>query len=61
MFVFYLCRWQSGRLRYQRSAVRIQSIVVFYNKNIYCQLLKRQKIKRGKKWPNLNKDIDLQM
>ena len=28
--------WQSGRFRYQRSAVRIQSLARFYYEHIYC-------------------------
>ena len=45
--------WQSGRFRYQRSVVRIQSTARFYNENIFCKLLKRQKQeKSGQEWPN---------
>ena len=39
--------WQSGRFRYQRSAVRIQTSANFYRTLIYCQLycIEKTKIK----------------
>ena len=43
--------WQSGRFRYMRSGVRIESSVKFNNKHIYCSSLtvKRQNLrKRGR-------------
>ena len=48
--------WQSGRFRYLRSMVRIQTSAKFYIEHIYCKLLKRQnKAKRGRKWLILKK------
>ena len=35
--------WQSGHVRYQRSALRIQTTANFYITFIYCIALKRQK------------------
>ena len=37
--------WQSGRLRYQRSTVRIQSSVNFYNEHILLLTVEKTKIK----------------
>ena len=37
--------WQSGRFRYQRSAVRIQTSAHFYRTFIYCQLYCFEKTK----------------
>ena len=50
--------WQSGRFRYLRSMVRIQTSAKFYIEHIYCKLLKRQnKAKRGRKWLILKKTL----
>ena len=52
----WLClSWQNGRFRYQRSAVRIQSLakVYLYRTFVYCQLCiekTEKKKKRGKEW-----------
>ena len=47
--------WQSGRFRYQRSAVRIQTLTNFYRTFIiYCQLYCVEKAKiNGKKRPGM--------
>ena len=37
--------WQSGRFRYQRSAVPIQTPANFYRTFIYCQLYCNEKTK----------------